>query len=51
MTFPVGAGLGSGEHRAKLKKAVESAETALRVEFGRYETGIDPYLVQTAVQT
>ena len=28
----------------KLKKAVESAGTALRLEFGRYETGIDPYL-------
>jgi NodT family efflux transporter outer membrane factor (OMF) lipoprotein len=35
----------------KLKKAVESAETALRVEFGRYETGIDPYVDVVTAET
>jgi len=35
----------------RLKKAVESAETTLRVEFGRYETGIDPYIDVVTAQT
>jgi outer membrane protein TolC len=28
----------------ELKKAVDSAATALKLELGRYETGIDPYV-------
>jgi NodT family efflux transporter outer membrane factor (OMF) lipoprotein len=35
----------------QLKKAVESAANALKVEFGRYETGIDPYLDVVTAET
>jgi outer membrane protein TolC len=28
----------------KLREAIESADTALRLEIARYETGIDPYM-------
>jgi outer membrane protein TolC len=36
---------------AELKKAVQSAEESLRLEIGRYETGIDPYLDVVIAQT
>ena len=35
----------------KQKQAVQSAETQLRLELGRYETGIDPYLDVVIAQT
>jgi NodT family efflux transporter outer membrane factor (OMF) lipoprotein len=36
---------------SELKRAVDSAGTALRLEIGRYETGIDPYLDVILAQT
>jgi NodT family efflux transporter outer membrane factor (OMF) lipoprotein len=36
---------------AELKRAVDSAGTALQLELGRYETGIDPYLSVVIEQT
>jgi NodT family efflux transporter outer membrane factor (OMF) lipoprotein len=36
---------------AELKRAVDSAGTALKLELGRYETGIDPYLSVVIAQT
>jgi NodT family efflux transporter outer membrane factor (OMF) lipoprotein len=36
---------------AELKRAVDSAGTALRLEIGRYETGIDPYMDVVLAQT
>ena len=36
---------------AELKRAVDSAGTALELELGRYETGIDPYLSVVIAQT
>jgi len=35
----------------KLRQAVNSAETYLKLEMGRYETGIDPYLDVVIAQT
>jgi outer membrane protein TolC len=35
----------------KQKQAVQSAETQLRLELGRYQTGIDPYLNVVIAQT
>jgi NodT family efflux transporter outer membrane factor (OMF) lipoprotein len=35
----------------KLKRAVDSAGTALKLELGRYETGIDPYVDVVIAQT
>ena len=35
----------------KLQQAVNSAETALKLQLGRYETGIDPYLNVVIAQT
>jgi NodT family efflux transporter outer membrane factor (OMF) lipoprotein len=35
----------------KLQQAVNSAETALNLQLGRYETGIDPYLNVVIAQT
>jgi len=35
----------------ELKRAVDSAGTALKLELGRYETGIDPYLDVVIAQT
>jgi NodT family efflux transporter outer membrane factor (OMF) lipoprotein len=35
----------------KLQQAVDSAETYLKLEVGRYETGIDPYLDVVIAQT
>jgi NodT family efflux transporter outer membrane factor (OMF) lipoprotein len=35
----------------KQKQAVQSAETQLKLELGRYETGIDPYLSVVIAQT
>jgi NodT family efflux transporter outer membrane factor (OMF) lipoprotein len=36
---------------AELKRAVDSSGTALQLELGRYETGIDPYLSVVIAQT
>jgi NodT family efflux transporter outer membrane factor (OMF) lipoprotein len=36
---------------AELRRAVDSAGTALRLELGRYETGIDPYVDVVIAQT
>jgi NodT family efflux transporter outer membrane factor (OMF) lipoprotein len=36
---------------AELKRAVDSSATALKLEVGRYETGIDPYLDVVIAQT
>jgi NodT family efflux transporter outer membrane factor (OMF) lipoprotein len=36
---------------AELKRAVDSAGTALKLELGRYETGIDPYVDVVIAQT
>ena len=35
----------------KQRRAVQSAETQLKLEFGRYEIGIDPYLSVVIAQT
>jgi outer membrane protein TolC len=35
----------------KQRQAVQSAETQLKLELGRYETGIDPYLNVVIAQT
>jgi NodT family efflux transporter outer membrane factor (OMF) lipoprotein len=35
----------------KLRQAVQSAQTSLTLELGRYETGIDPYLDVVVAQT
>jgi NodT family efflux transporter outer membrane factor (OMF) lipoprotein len=35
----------------KLQQAVHSAETALKLQLGRYETGIDPYINVVIAQT
>jgi NodT family efflux transporter outer membrane factor (OMF) lipoprotein len=39
------------EQVAELKKAVESSAESLKLEMGRYETGIDPYLDVVIAQT
>jgi NodT family efflux transporter outer membrane factor (OMF) lipoprotein len=41
----------SSRQVAELKRAVDSAATALKLELGRYETGIDPYLDVVIAQT
>jgi outer membrane protein TolC len=35
----------------KLKQAVNSADAALKLQLGRYETGIDPYINVVIAQT
>ena len=41
----------SSDQIAELKRAVDSAATALKLELGRYETGIDPYVNVVIAQT
>jgi len=41
----------SSRQVAELKKAVDSAATALKLELGRYESGIDPYVDVVIAQT